>query len=123
MVSTSDVLDRHLMSFTKYDLEGMLADYSPDAVLFTPAGPLIGPEAIKPLFQDLVAEFAKPGSSLTMQQRCVEGDCAYIVWTAETAENSYEFATDTFVVRDGQIVTQSFAARIKPKVPSGAGTE
>ena len=112
MVPTSDVLDRHLNSFAKYDLEGVLADYSPDAVLFAPAGPLKGPEAIKPLFQYLVSEFAKPGSSFTMQQRCVEGDCAYIVWTAETADNSYEFATDTFVVRNGKIVAQSFAAKI-----------
>lgn len=115
MMSANDVLDRHLLSFANSDVEGLLADYSPDAVLFTPAGPLKGPEAIRPLFRDLVAEFAKPGSALTMQQRCVEGDCAYIVWTAETADNSYELATDTFVVRDGKIVTQSFAARIKPK--------
>ena len=114
-ISTSDVLDRHLSSFAQYDLDGLLADYSPDAVMFVPAGPLKGPDAIKPLFQAMVAEFAKPGSSFTMQQRCIEGDHAYIVWTAETADNSYEFATDTFVVRNGKIVAQSFAAKIKQK--------
>ena len=115
MVSTSDVLDRHLKSFAEYNVDGVLADYSSDAVLFTPSGPLKGPEAIKPLFQALVSEFAKPGSSFTMQQRCIEGDHAYILWTAETADNSYEFATDTFVVRNGKIVAQSFAAKVKPK--------
>ena len=115
MVSTSDVLDRHLKCFSEYDVEGVMADYSSDAVLFVPTGSLRGPGAIKPLFQALVSEFAKPGSSFTMQQRCVEGDHAYIVWTAETADNSYEFATDTFVVRNGKIVAQSFAAKIKPK--------
>ena len=36
MVSTSDVLDRHLKSFAEYDLDGVLADYSSDAVLFVP---------------------------------------------------------------------------------------
>ena len=50
MVSTSDVLDRHLKSFAEYDLDGVLADYSSDAVLFVPTGPLKGPDAIKPLF-------------------------------------------------------------------------
>jgi ketosteroid isomerase-like protein len=115
MVSTSDVLDRHLKSFAEYNIDGVLADYSSDAVLFTPTGPLKGPDAIKPLFQALVSEFAKPGSSFTMQQRCIEGDHAYILWTAETADNSYEFATDTFVVRNGKIVAQSFAAKVKPK--------
>lgn len=113
--STRDVLDRHLKSFAEYDVDGVLADYSSDAVLFAPTGPLKGPEEIKPLFQALVSEFAKPGSSLTMQQRSIEGDHAYIVWTAETADNSYELATDTFVVRNGKIIAQSFAAKITPK--------
>ena len=101
-LSTSDVLDRHLTSFAKRDVAGILADYSPDAVLFTPTGPLTGPAAIKPLFKALVSEFAKPGSSFTVQHRSIEGDHGYILWTAETADNSYEFATDTFVVRKGR---------------------
>jgi ketosteroid isomerase-like protein len=113
--STSDVLNRHLKSFAENDVEAVLADYSPDAVLFVPGGPLKGPNEIKPLFQALVSEFRKPGSSFTMQQRHIEGEHAYILWTAETADNSYEFATDTFVVRNGKIVVQSFAAQIKPK--------
>jgi hypothetical protein len=29
---------------------------------------------------------------------------AFVLWSAETADNSYEAATDTFVVRDGKIV-------------------
>jgi ketosteroid isomerase-like protein len=115
MMSTTDVLDRHLKSFANYDVDGVLADYASDAVMFLPTGPLRGPEAIRPLFEALVSEFAKPGSSFTMQQRSVDGDHAYIVWTAETAENSYEFATDTFVVRNGKIIVQSFAAKMKPK--------
>lgn len=115
MMSTSDVLDRHLESFAGYDVDGLLADYSSDAVFFAPTGLLKGPKAIRPLFEALVSEFAKPGSSFTMQHRSVDGDHAYILWTAETADNSYEFATDTFLVRDGKIVAQSFAAKIKPK--------
>lgn len=112
MVSTSDVLDRHLKSFAEHDVNSVVSDYSLDAVLFAPSGPLKGPDAI---FEALISEFAKPGSSFTMQLRCIEGDHAYILWTAETADNSYEFATDTFVVRNGKIIAQSFAAKIKPK--------
>src|SRR4051794_11435405 len=98
-MSTSDVLQRHLTSFANLDLEGVLADYSPDAVLFVPNGPLKGREAIKPLFEGLVSEFGKPGASFKMHQQSIEGDHAYIIWTAETADNTYEFATDTFVVQ------------------------
>ncbi len=116
LLSTSDVLDRHLKAFAGYDVGGLLADYASDAVLFVPTGLLRGPHAIKPLFEALVSEFAKPGSSFTIQQLCVDGDHAYIVWTAETADNSYELATDTVVVRNGKIVAQSFAAKIIPKM-------
>jgi ketosteroid isomerase-like protein len=115
MITTSEVLDHHLKSFAEYDVDGAVADYASDAVLFVPSGPLKGPEAIRTLFEVLIAEFAKPGSSFTMQLRSVEGDHAYILWTAETEDNSYEFATDTFVVRNGKIVAQSFAAKIQPK--------
>ena len=116
MPSTSDVLDQHLKCFGENDLDGVLADYSSDAVLFVPGKPLKGPDAIKPFFQAFFSEFAKPGASFSMQQQYVEGDYAYILWSAETADNSYEAATDTFVVRNGKIVAQSFTAKITPKV-------
>jgi hypothetical protein len=38
-----------------------------------------------------------------------------ILWAAETADNVYELATDTFVVQDGKIIAQSFAGNITPK--------
>jgi hypothetical protein len=76
---------------------------------------LRGPDAIRPVFQKLIAEFGKPGAVFNMKQQFVEGDFAYILWTAETADNVYELATDTFVVRDGKIVAQSFTARVRPK--------
>ena len=115
MPTTSDVLDRHLKCFRDNDLDGVVADYSSDAVLFVPGKLLKGRDAIKPFFQAFFVEFAKPGASFSMRQRQVEGDYAYILWSAETADNSYEAATDTFVVKSGQIVAQSFAAKITPK--------
>ena len=73
------------------------------------------PDAIRQLFQAMIAEFGKPGAAFSMKQHSVEGDYAYILWTAETADNVYEVGTDTFVVRDGEIVAQSFTSRITPK--------
>ena len=115
MSSTKDVLDHHLKSFGEGSLDGILSDYAPTAVLFTPEGPLKGLDAIRSLFQTMFAEFGKPGSAFTMKQLAVDSDYAYILWTAETADNVYEVGTDTFVVRDGKIVAQSFAGKITPK--------
>lgn len=115
MALTKDVLDHHIKCFGEGDLMGILSDYAPDAVLFTPDGPLKGVDAISPVFQAMFAEFAKPGATFSMKQQSVEGDYAYVLWTAETADNVYEVGTDTFVVRDGKIVAQSFAGKITPK--------
>jgi ketosteroid isomerase-like protein len=104
-----------MKNFDAGDLQAVLSDYAPDAVFFTPDGTLRGPDAIRPVFQKLIAEFGKPGAVFNMKQQFVEGDFAYILWTAETADNVYELATDTFVVRDGKIVAQSFTARVKSK--------
>ena len=115
MVSTKDVVNHHLKSFGENDLKGILSDYAPGAVLFTPEGPLRGIDAIRSLFQAMLAEFGKPGAAFSLKQQFVEGDYAYILWTAETADNVYELGTGTFVVRKGKIVVQSFAGRIVPK--------
>jgi ketosteroid isomerase-like protein len=115
MVSTKDVLDHHLKCFSQGDLEGVLSDYAPDAVLFTPDGPLRGATAIRPLFQAMIAEFAKPGAAFRMKQQFIEGSYAYILWTAETADNVYELGTDTFFVRDGKMVAQSFTGKTTRK--------
>jgi len=115
MASTKEVLDNHLKCFGEGDLEGILSDYAPGAVMFTSDGPLRGADAMRPLFQAMIAEFGKPGAVFSMKRQFVEGDYAYILWTAETADNVYELGTDTFVVRDGKIVAQSFTGRITPK--------
>jgi ketosteroid isomerase-like protein len=115
MGSTKEVVDHHLQCFGLGDLNGILSDYAPGAVLFTPDGPLRGEDAIRPFFQGLLAEFGKPGATFSMKRQFVEGDVAYILWTAETADNVYEVGTDTFLVRDGKFVTHSFAGKITPK--------
>jgi ketosteroid isomerase-like protein len=115
MASTKDILDHHIKCFGERDLKGILSDYAPDAVLFTPAGPLRGHDEIRPLFHAMFAEFGQPGAAHTMKHESIVGEYAYVLWTVETADNVYELGTDTLVVRDGKIVAQSFAGKIKPK--------
>jgi ketosteroid isomerase-like protein len=115
MRSTREVIENHLARFAARDLDGILSDYAPSAVLFTPDGPLRGLDSIRALFEAMLAEFAKPGARFELGRLSVEGDHGFIVWTAETAENVYELGTDTFVVRDGRIQVQSFAGKIAPK--------
>jgi ketosteroid isomerase-like protein len=116
MATTREILDHHLKCLGDGDLQGILADYAQDAVLFTPGGPLKGLDEIKPAFAATLREFGKPGATFTMKHLSVDGEHAYIVWTAETADNVYEMGTDTFVIREGAIVAQSFAGKITSKI-------
>ncbi|MCW5592379.1 MAG: nuclear transport factor 2 family protein [Burkholderiales bacterium] len=112
--STRDVVDNHLKCFGERDLEGILADYAPGAIFFTPQGPLRGRDQIGALLRSLLAEFGNPGASFSLDHLSVDGDYAYLLWKGRTADNAYELCTDTFVVRDGTIAVQSFAAKITP---------
>ena len=113
--ATEEILTHHLNCFGKGDLGGIMADYNDESRLFTPDGMLRGSEAIRRFFIRLFEEFAKPGMSFEMIRREVNGDAAYIVWKAETADNHYEVGTDTFIVHNGKIATQTFAGKISPK--------
>ena len=92
-----------------------MADYTAESRFFTPDGLLRGSEAIRGPYASLFGEFAKPGMSFEMLRQEVYGDTAYIVWKAETADNRFELGTDTFLVQNGKIVTQTFAGKISPK--------
>jgi SnoaL-like protein len=111
--TTKDVLTHHLSSFG--DIAGTMADYTAESRFFTPDGLLRGSEAIRKFFVKLFEEFAKPGMSFEMLRQEVDGDTAYIVWKAETVDNRFELGSDTFIVWNGKIVTQTFAGKISPK--------
>ena len=113
--TAAEVLTHHLESIGSGNLEEVMADYTEDSLLYTPFGPMKGLDAIRELFTGLLAEFAKPGMTFEMIRQDVEGDSAYIIWGAETADNVYEAATDTFFIQDGAIACQSFCAKIVPK--------
>ena len=113
--STKEVLEHHQEALKQSDINGVMSDYAPGAVLFTKDRILKGSEAIRYLFETFIAEFAKPGTTLNRKQQLVDGDYAYVVWTAETMDNVYEMGTDTFVIRESKIVAQSFTAKVTPK--------
>jgi ketosteroid isomerase-like protein len=115
MTATKDVVNHHLKCFGEGDLDGILSDYASGGVVFTPNGPLKGADAIRAFYKQVFAEFGKPGTTFSLTLQSFEGDYAYLLWTAETADNVYEMGTDTFVVRDGKIALQSFAWKTTPK--------
>jgi hypothetical protein len=107
MSETKTVLEHHLEVFAAGDVEATISDYADDATVITHDDVYQGTAEIKELFETTV-EF-------NLERQVIDDDCAYIVWNAETGENIYQHATDTFVIENGNIVTQTLAAKINPK--------
>ena len=105
-MSTEATLGRHLQAFGR-GVDEIMRDYTNDSVLFTPDGPLAGLQAIRAFFDGFLR--SSPPEllrAMTVTRQDVRGDVAYIMWKAEPF---IPLATDTFVVRDGKILAQSFA--------------
>jgi hypothetical protein len=56
-----------------------------------------------------------PNSTLNLAKQIVEGEMSYILWSGRSALCNAAFATDTFVIREGKIVAQTFATQLEKK--------
>tara|TARA_Y100001934_G_C11724339_1_gene482777 strand:+ start:85 stop:528 length:444 start_codon:yes stop_codon:yes gene_type:complete len=108
---TEKVLKHHLEAFGAGDVEEILKDYTEDSVVITQDGAIRGIEELRELFTGLTTSLP-PGSRFVMLKQVVEGEYAYIVWSAGSAKMTIPFGTDTFRIVDGKIVAQTFAAQI-----------
>ena len=113
--ATQEVLAHHLEFFSKLDLAGTMADYADEATFISQGGVLHGSNAIRQFFGHCLRNSRSRGCPSICSSRKVDGDTAYMVWTAESADNVFEIGTDTFIVQNRKIVTQTFAGKITPK--------
>ncbi len=114
-MTTERTLAHHLESLENDDLDAVMSDYSESSVVLTPDGPLRGLEAIRSLFGKIIKDMLPPGSEVEMLRRDIEDEIAYTVWRGSSANFNFLIGTDTFVIRYGKIVYQTFAAQIQPK--------
>ena len=115
--TTRQVLEHHLGALAAGHLDAILSDYTDDSTLIGPDGPVKGRQAIRAFFESGLDSLFKPGTyEFTMDTTQVVDDIAYIVWHANCAAADIVFGTDTFLIRDGKIAVQTFAAKIEPKM-------
>ena len=112
---TTDILNRQNLLFVKGDVDELMKDFSDQAVLFTPDGVLEGRDSIKKFYTEVTSNFLPPGSDFKISRQEVRGQTAYIVWSGESKNYRFPLGTDTFVMKDGKIIAQTFAAKIEPK--------
>jgi len=112
---TTDILDRQNSYFVKGDVDGIMKDFSEQSLLFTTDGVLEGIDNIRKFYTDVTSNILPPGSDFNISRQEIRGQTAYIVWSAESKNYRFSLGTDTFFIKDGNIIVQTFAAKIEPK--------
>ena len=113
--STVEVLEHHIKYLAEGNLEEVLLDYNEDSFIINMGGVVNGMDAIRAFFKNSIENVLPPDTAQSFSVRHVNGALAYIIWEAESQFCRIPFGTDTFVVKDGHIVMQSFAGIIENK--------
>ena len=107
------ILDHHVANMKAGDLEGVLSDYAPDAVVVTPAGMVshngvfVG-ENTRKLFSVLTDKDHVPGNkTMLTRYESLSPDTSLMHWVQFKGTPKEVSGYDVFVVRGGKIVFQS----------------
>jgi ketosteroid isomerase-like protein len=110
---SEDVLLNHLQSFVSNDLDNLMGDYVEDSILITHEQTFTGPGEIRAFFTELMDHFPASQSEFKLDKLVTDGELAFIVWHATTPSLDVALGTDTFVIKQGKIVKQTFAGKMK----------
>jgi ketosteroid isomerase-like protein len=105
---TESVVRNHLQAFVEQKgIDAILLDYQDDARFLSEIRTYHGKREIRLFFKTFIASLPPDAiSRFSLHTLRAEGEIAYITWSAGDA---VPLGTDTFVVRDGKIVSQTFA--------------
>jgi ketosteroid isomerase-like protein len=108
-----EVFQHHAEVLIAGDLEGIVADYSDDAVFITPEGVLRGKDGVRQGFTKLLSDL--PNADWQVPTQIFEGDVLLIEWSAVSENTMADDGIDTFVFRDGMIRVQTVRYTLQQK--------
>ena len=103
--SPQQVFQHHAEALGAGDLDGIVEDYTDDAVFITPDGVRRGKDGVREGFIQLLADV--PNADWTIPTQIYDGDALFIEWSATSAATKVEDGVDTFIFRDGMIRLQT----------------
>lgn len=105
---TELVVRNHLQAFVEQQgVDAILRDYHDDARFLSEIRTYHGKREIRGFFEAFLASLPPNAiDHFSLRTLRVEGEIAYITWGVG---NVVPLGTDTFVVRNGKIVSQTFA--------------
>ena len=106
-MTTRDVYDRHMRHELGGDLDAILTDYAPGAIVATPDGIGSGHDYIRASYERLLPLITSLELTSSIQ---VLGEVLYLAFRAHRNGRDELVGTDTFVIRDGLIHMHTFYA-------------
>jgi ketosteroid isomerase-like protein len=108
--TTEAVLQHHVQALVSRNLDSIMKDYCDDSVLCTPNGTFKGLDSIRSNFTALLGMFTPEVlANLKSIKQDIVGEYAYVLWSALPAVT---FGGDTFYIRNGKIMLQSFVGQM-----------
>ena len=108
-----EVFDHHVQALGGGDLDGIVDDYSDDAILILPSGIKRGKAGTREVFTQLLADL--PSADWTLKTTLFQDDVLFLEWAAVSAATQADDGLDTFVFRDGQIRVQTIRYTLQHK--------
>jgi hypothetical protein len=107
-----EVFQHHGEVLLAGDIDGIVSDYSDDAIFTSPDGILRGKDDIRKAFVKLVGDVPHAEWELST---VFADDILFLEWSAESAHTKVEDGIDTFVFRDGLIRVQTVRYTLQHK--------
>lgn len=108
-----EIMQHHGEVLMAEDLDGIVSDYSDDAIFITPEGVKRGKEGVREGFVKLISDL--PGAKWELPTALFEDDIMLLEWKAESENVKADDGIDTFVFRDGLIRVQTVRYTVTPK--------
>lgn len=110
---TETVVRKHLQAFLEQKgIAAIVNDYDEHARLYSEAKIYQGKQEVRGFFTEFIDALPAGGiDHFSLRSLQVDGDVAYITWSVG---NAIPLGTDTFVVDNGKIVSQTFAMYAVP---------
>lgn len=110
---TKSVIEHHLEAVSKGEIDGLMSDFTDTSTLITPSITVEGLAQIKRFYAAILGEMKTKKYELLKME--VKSEVAYLTWQGHGNNLSVPMATDTFVVKGGKILCQTFTPYSLPK--------
>jgi hypothetical protein len=100
-----EIMQHHGEVLVAGDLDGIVSDYTDDAMLITPEGVERGKDGVRAGFVKLLGDL--PNANWELPTMIFEDDVLLLEWKAESEKTKADDGIDTFVFRDGLIRVQT----------------